>query len=161
MSSLPELVSRFWRGQRGVQTAELAFLLPIFLLLLVGMIDLGRGYFSWLIITNGAREGARAAIVGKPLATVGTVVQNAVSGLYVTGVDVRTGVDLGSCPSTVAGRLCIMVDNLGGPSGAATTIRVRYYFSYIALSGIMHWAGVATFPSGVQPLNAQSTMRLE
>ncbi|MBI4212885.1 MAG: pilus assembly protein [Chloroflexi bacterium] len=155
MGNLQERLTRLWRGQSGVQTVEFAFLLPLVLLIIIGMIDLGRGYFSWLIITNGAREGARAAVVGKPLSTVGARVQDGVSGLYLTGVDV------GSCPSSAAGRLCITVDNLGGNPGASATVHVRYNFSYIVLPSIMQWVGVATFPNGVLQLHAQSSMRLE
>jgi hypothetical protein len=39
--------------------------IPIFLLLLVGLFDLGRAVFTFNTLTNAAREGARMAIVNQ------------------------------------------------------------------------------------------------
>jgi Flp pilus assembly protein TadG len=44
---------------------EFALVLPIFLLLMVGLFDLGRAVFSYNTLTNAAREGARIAIVNQ------------------------------------------------------------------------------------------------
>src|SRR5207247_8909069 len=104
----------------GVQAFEFALLLPILLLVLFGMVDLGRGYFSWLIITNGAREGARTAIVAAPLSTVATQVQNAVSGLHVTNLET------GTCQSTLEGNLCVTATNIQGGSGTAVNVTGKY-----------------------------------
>lgn len=38
---------------------EFALLLPFLILLIVGIFDLGRAFFSLITITNAAREGAR------------------------------------------------------------------------------------------------------
>lgn len=137
--------------EQGAQIVEFAFLLPIFLLLVFGIIDFGRAYFSWIIITNGAREGARAAAVGVPASTVAGKVQGAVSGLYVTSF---------SC-STTMGALCITTDNIGGDPGAPVTVSVSYNFSFLVLPNIMALAGNPGLPGGVFPLRASSTMRLE
>ena len=45
--------------------AEFALVLPIFLLIVLGLVDLGRAVFSYTSITNAAREGARLAIVNQ------------------------------------------------------------------------------------------------
>ncbi len=47
------------RKERGQAAAELALLLPVLLLILLGCIDLGRMFASWVTLTNAAREGAR------------------------------------------------------------------------------------------------------
>ncbi|HIC96766.1 TPA: pilus assembly protein [Candidatus Bipolaricaulota bacterium] len=47
------------KSSRGQNLVELALLLPILLLILAGMVDLGRGVHAYTIITNAAREGAR------------------------------------------------------------------------------------------------------
>jgi Flp pilus assembly protein TadG len=49
--------------QSGQALVEFALVLPVFLLLLVGIVDFGRGYSAWNTIQNGAREGARLAAV--------------------------------------------------------------------------------------------------
>jgi Flp pilus assembly protein TadG len=52
------------RNSRGQAMAEMAIVLPILILLLMGMVDLGRIFHSYLVITNASREGARKAVLG-------------------------------------------------------------------------------------------------
>ena len=40
---------------------EFAIVLPLLVLILAGMVDVGRAFNSYMVITNAAREGARAA----------------------------------------------------------------------------------------------------
>jgi Flp pilus assembly protein TadG len=44
---------------------EFALVIPIFLLLLVALFDVGRAVFAYNTLTNAAREGARMAIVNQ------------------------------------------------------------------------------------------------
>lgn len=148
-------VKRWLQDDHGAQVAEFAILLPILLMLVFGIIDFGRGFFSWVILTNGAREGARAAAVGNNQAAVTSTVQNAVSGLYVTGIE------SGACVSPAKGKLCVTGANLVGDMGEPVTVTVQYNFSYIVLPNIMNWAAGSSMPGGVFPLVAHSTMRLE
>jgi Flp pilus assembly protein TadG len=50
-----------WPDERGQSLVEMALVLPLLLLLVAGIIDLGRAFNNYIIITNAAREGARAA----------------------------------------------------------------------------------------------------
>ena len=52
------------RRQRGQSLVEFALVFPIFAILLFGIIDLGRYVYTANALSNGAREGARAASVG-------------------------------------------------------------------------------------------------
>jgi hypothetical protein len=65
-------VSAVWRlgRRRGAQSGgqalvEFALVLPLFLLLMVALFDMGRGVFAYNTLTNAAREGARMAIVNQ------------------------------------------------------------------------------------------------
>ena len=53
----------FWRcrreRERGANLVEFALVLPLLLLMLVGIADLGRAFTTYIAITNAAREGAR------------------------------------------------------------------------------------------------------
>jgi Flp pilus assembly protein TadG len=41
----------------------MALVLPVLLLLILGLVDLGRAVFAWTSISNASRDGARLAIV--------------------------------------------------------------------------------------------------
>jgi Flp pilus assembly protein TadG len=51
------------RRREGQSLVEFAVVLPIFLLLLAGLVDFGIGLYSQMTIINAAREGARLGIV--------------------------------------------------------------------------------------------------
>lgn len=51
------------RRQEGQSLVEVAFVLPVLLLILLGIFDFGRAIFAYNLVSNAAREGARAAIV--------------------------------------------------------------------------------------------------
>jgi Flp pilus assembly protein TadG len=52
-------------GRRGQALVEFALIVPIFVLMLVAVFDLGRAVFAYNTLTNAAREGARIAIVNQ------------------------------------------------------------------------------------------------
>jgi Flp pilus assembly protein TadG len=49
------------RRERGNVTLEMALAMPVFLLLVAGVFDLGMLFWEKHVLTNAAREGARAA----------------------------------------------------------------------------------------------------
>lgn len=49
---------------RGQSIPELALILPVLLLLLVGAVDLGRAFYGQITVTNAAKEGALVASQG-------------------------------------------------------------------------------------------------
>ena len=64
------------RRSRGQALVEIALALPVFLLLVLGLFDIGRGVFIYVGLTNAAREGARLAIVNQDKALIGQRVQD-------------------------------------------------------------------------------------
>jgi Flp pilus assembly protein TadG len=52
-------------NRRGVAAVEFAIVAPVFFLLVLGMIEVGRMIMVKQIITNAAREGARYAVLDK------------------------------------------------------------------------------------------------
>jgi hypothetical protein len=66
---------RVFKHHSGQSMVEFAVLAPIFFLLLLGTIDLGRAVYIYNTISDAAREGARAAIpFDSPLPTSAQVV---------------------------------------------------------------------------------------
>src|SRR6478735_7347122 len=53
------------RRDRGQALMEFALVIPLFLLLMVALFDMGRAVFAYNTLTNAAREGARMAIVNQ------------------------------------------------------------------------------------------------
>lgn len=56
--------------RRGQALVEFALIVPIFLLILLAVFDLGRAVFAYNSVTNAAREGARLAIVNQTTASI-------------------------------------------------------------------------------------------
>jgi Flp pilus assembly protein TadG len=70
--------------RRGQALVEFALVLPIALMLLLGVFDLGRAVFIYNTLTNAAREGARLAIVNQDVTLVEQRVQETAFGSDIT-----------------------------------------------------------------------------
>jgi hypothetical protein len=84
-------VLRRSRNRTGGQAlVEFALVIPLFLLMLVAIFDLGRAVFAYNTLTNAAREGARFAIVNqyKPSIIQRAKDQTAITELNAPNVDV-------------------------------------------------------------------------
>ncbi|MEW1954410.1 TadE/TadG family type IV pilus assembly protein [Terrabacter sp. NPDC080008] len=57
------------RADRGAAAVELAIVLPVLFLVIGGIVDFGRFFFTQIQVTNAAREGARVAVVAPGPAT--------------------------------------------------------------------------------------------
>jgi len=58
------------QSQRGQALVELAIVLPILLLILMAIVDMGRMYHGLLSVTTAARVGARQASLGQADAVI-------------------------------------------------------------------------------------------
>lgn len=82
------LIDRFHRRPRGQALVEFALILPIFILLLVGVFDLGRGVYVFSTVNNAAREAVRLAIVDQNCDAIGQVAEQ-----HAASVDVSWSYD--------------------------------------------------------------------
>lgn len=60
------LLRTLWRRARcdeGQALLEFAFLLPLLLILITGMVDFARLYQQYQLVTDAAREGARVSVI--------------------------------------------------------------------------------------------------
>jgi Flp pilus assembly protein TadG len=96
---------RFLHSERGQALVETAITLPLVALLLFAMVDGGRVFSAWIVVTNGAREGARAAAAGGTQTDVLAHVQDAM---------------VGATPYAVS------TTNVGGASGQPVTVEVSH-----------------------------------
>jgi Flp pilus assembly pilin Flp len=88
------------RDERGVALTEFALVLPLLMILLMGMLDLGKAFNYWIDTTHLANLGARWAAVNKwPGQAGGTSLQQAVWNAAETG-ELKNG-GSGSIPAQV------------------------------------------------------------
>ena len=55
--------SRMVRGEQGQALVEVALVLPVLLILMLGILEFGRAWYTKQVVTDAAREGARLAVV--------------------------------------------------------------------------------------------------
>lgn len=82
-------IRRTLRRRRGAAAVEFAIVLPLFILMIVGILEFGRMIMVQNVLTNAAREGARLACIdGSTEATVQAAVTTFLINASVTGVTV-------------------------------------------------------------------------
>jgi len=68
-------------NSKGQALVELAFVLPILLLIVMGIVEFGRIFNAYLIVTNASREGARYASVDSSDTEIYYAIENLTSTL--------------------------------------------------------------------------------
>lgn len=58
------ILRKFLKNKKGQAMVEMAIVLPILLVILMGIFEFGRIFNTYLIMTNASREGARSAALG-------------------------------------------------------------------------------------------------
>ena len=100
-SALRAKAARRLRSERGAELLEFAFVLPVMMLVLAGILDMGFLFKNYEVVTNAAREGARmAALPGRVDADVRSRVNAylAVGGLTGTATTTINDVVLNIAP---------------------------------------------------------------
>lgn len=75
--SIKKTINKRLKEKQGQALVEMAFVLPIMLLVLMGIFEFGSIFNTYLILTNASREGARVASVGGSDADVTNSIYNA------------------------------------------------------------------------------------
>jgi Flp pilus assembly protein TadG len=124
------------RDERGATLVEFALVSTMLLLLVMGIIEFGRVLNTYIIVTNGAREGARLAALGRP-----------------TG-EIRTRV-LASVPGLTGSLVSVTTTNAQGTPGSQVTVRVDYPVTLVVpiIANLM--------PANPLPVTSSVVMRLE
>jgi len=136
------LIRHLRRSDAGQTLVEFSLVLPIMLLMLFALVDFGRGFYSWLVLTNATREGAR---VGATQATAAAIQQKV--------LDTSAGLDMAHLDTPV-------VTGAQGARGTMVTVDVTYHFQYVTpISGILNLVGGNTLAAPL--ITAHSSMRLE
>jgi TadE-like protein len=153
--------NRLLHRHSGQSMVEFAILAPIFFLLLLGTIDLGRAIYIYNTISDAAREGARAAIpFDTPLPTNANVI-NAVQSKLGGGFTLSTDPCLASppcasptTPTTPNSGYIWYGPGIGTPGRGSVTVKISFLFQ--------PWIPVVRDAAGNGlVISAQSTMVTE
>jgi Flp pilus assembly protein TadG len=68
------MISRRLGNESGQALMEMALLLPVLLLIVLGIFEFGRAYHAKQVVQDAAREGARLAVVQDPIITQDSVI---------------------------------------------------------------------------------------
>lgn len=113
------------RREEGAALVETALTLPIMLLVCVGILEFGRAYQAWQVVTNASREGARIAV----LPSVNDAAVEA---------RVRTYLQNGALDKAAAAKVVISNTTVavGAINAAAAKVRVEYPFQFMVLQPV-------------------------
>ncbi|MHA7247655.1 TadE/TadG family type IV pilus assembly protein [Arthrobacter tecti] len=113
--------------ERGAVAVEMALLLPVLLILLLGIMEFGRAFNTQITLTNAARDAVRVMAIGNPqtaadTAEVKTKAKTAAvtSGALLAPELLPGDVNVGSCTDS--------------PSGPRVTVTITYELT--TLTGI-------------------------
>jgi Flp pilus assembly protein TadG len=124
------------RRETGQSLVEFALILPLVLSILFGIVEFGRGFQSWLAITNAAAYGARTGAVGASAAAIDAATRDAAASLD---------------PNI----LNLQITNAQGAPGDPVNVRVTYDLPMITpIFAIL-------VPGGFISITADATQRLE
>lgn len=133
-------VRRLRKSRRGAAAVEFAIVLPVFVLLVFGMIEYGRMVMVQQVITNASREGARRAVLdGSTVSQVQDVVDE-----YLTNAAINAANPAAVSPNPLA----------NADAGDPVTVTVSVPFASVS------WLPSPMYLGG-KILSASTTMRRE
>jgi len=134
-------------SESGQAILELAFTLPLLLVVVMGIFDFGLMFQRFEVVTNAAREGARVGVL--PNYTTDDAIARAQQYLTSGGLTGGATIDANVVPV-----------NFGSPLKTvySVTVTVQYVHNYAFIGPILNLFGGSL---GSVTLQAVSTMRLE
>lgn len=139
------------RSDAGSVLIEAAITMPLLLMVVLGIVDFGRLFQEYEVVTNAAREGARVAVLPDYLNT--DAEKRALDYLQAGGLDKTKATAVYQIPKAE------QVGGAGGPCITLVGMRVTYPHPYPFVGGIVQMFGGAAL--GQVTLTATSTMRSE
>ena len=137
--------------ERGSAMVEAAICIPLLLVLMVGIFEVGRAYETWQVLTNAAREGARMAVMPSSDNTTTTaLVREYMTNGQLTGAAAAT-VNINEGASI----------NVNGTAVSASLVTVDYPFQFIMLQPIVRLVSPGATVGGPITMRATAVMRNE
>lgn len=104
-----------FKSQKGQALVEMAFILPLLIMLIFGIIDFGRVFHAYLTLDHAGREGARLASLQDDDGDIQTKIDSAAAGLDTSKLTVSLS------PEGESNR----------PSGTDVTVKLTYTIDFL------------------------------
>lgn len=139
------------RSDRGAALLETAMTLPLLLFITIGIVEFGRAYQTWQVLTNAAREGARVAVLP---GTNDTAVQGRVLDY----------IEAGQLSYPDSATVVITRNNvipIGTGTATASRVQVDYPFQFMVLQPVAQLVSRGSTVGAPITMRATATMRNE
>jgi Flp pilus assembly protein TadG len=138
------------RRDEGAALIEAALTLPLMLLICIGILEFGRAYQAWQVVTNASREGARVAVL--PGVSDEAVTARVQAYLQAGALDKAAAATVVIANTTVA---------IGGTNASASSVRVNYPFEFMVLQPIAQLVVKDSTAGEAFTMSAATVMRNE
>ena len=137
--------------ERGQAMVETAIAIPILLMLMVGIFEVGRAYETWQVLTNAAREGARMSVTpsSTPAVTTALIRQYMADGQLTKS----------ATAAVVVNRAASI--NVNGTPISASAVTVDYPFEFIMLQPVVRLVVPGSTAGAPLTMRATAIMRNE
>lgn len=134
-------IRRRWRDDGGAAAVEFALILPILVLMLAGIADLGRMVYVRSVLESAARAGAQASFADpSATATIEAAVQTAIAASGITNVVIPSASQACECSNGTA---------VNCASGTCATGSVRHYVTVAATTTYTPMINITNLPFGL------------
>ena len=135
------------RSESGQNLVEFAIVVTLLLALVFGIIEFGRVWMTFQVITNASREGARLAALPTGFTNAGDV--NARVNAYMSNANLKPA------------KATITVNNVDGATGTDAVVSVSYQAQLLFLGPVVRLLDAGAPLPGTLTLTGTATMRNE
>ena len=135
------------RRRSGQNLVEFALVVVMLLALVIGVVEFGRVWMTYQVVTNASREGARLAALPIGFSTASEVTARVTNYLSSANLDV--------------GQATVMVSNENGVTGTDAVVTVQYTVDLLFLGPVVALLDAGGPLPGTFTLTGTATMRNE
>ena len=139
----------FARGRSGQSLVEFALVVILLLLLVVGIVELGRVWNLYQVLANAAREGARLASLPSGFTTTAAVTDR------IQGYLATANVNPAQATVTIGG------GGVDGGTGTQVSVTVSYPYNFLYVGPIIRLLNPGATAGADVTIQAQIVMRNE
>jgi Flp pilus assembly protein TadG len=134
-------------ARSGQNLVEFAIIVVLLLSLVLGIIEFGRAWMTFQVITNASREGARLAALPTGFSNAGAVTTKV--NTYLTSANLSPA------------RATVSVANVDGATGTDAVVTVQYQADLLFLGPVVRLMDKSSTLPGTLTLTGKATMRNE